>query len=141
MSRELIASYYRAFNARDYPAMLELLAEDIAHDVNQGPRELGKERFERFLQRMDECYREELVDLVIMADASHTRFAAEFTVLGSYLKADAGLPEARGQGYKLPAGAFLTVKDGQITRVTTYYNLSDWLAQVSLEGASVRGGT
>jgi steroid delta-isomerase-like uncharacterized protein len=138
MSRELIASYYRAFNARDYAAMLALLADDVAHDVNQGLRELGKERFASFLQRMDECYREQLSDLLIMADASNTRFAAEFTVLGSYLKADAGLPEAHGQRYTLPAGAFLTVEAGKIGRVTTYYNLSDWLAQVSLEGASAR---
>jgi steroid delta-isomerase-like uncharacterized protein len=131
MSRELIASYYRAFNARDYSAMLALLSDDVAHDVNQGPRELGRDRFASFLQRMDECYREELVDLVIMADPEAERFAAEFTVLGSYLKADAGLPDAHGQRYTLPAGAFLSVRNGKITRVTTYYNLSEWLAQVS----------
>jgi steroid delta-isomerase-like uncharacterized protein len=131
MSRELIASYYRAFNARDYPAMLALLSDDVAHDVNQGPRELGRDRFASFLQRMDECYREELVDLVIMEDPAAERFAAEFTVLGSYLKADAGLPDAHGQRYTLPAGAFLCVREGKITRVTTYYNLSEWLAQVS----------
>jgi steroid delta-isomerase-like uncharacterized protein len=135
MSRELIASYYRAFNARDYAAMLELLADDVAHDVNQGPRELGRDRFASFLQRMDACYREQLTDLVIMADASQTRFAAEFTVLGTYLKADAGLPEARGQRYTLPAGAFLSVHADKITRVTTYYNLSDWLTQVAGAGA------
>lgn len=131
MSRELIASYYRAFNARDYSAMLALLSDDVAHDVNQGPRELGRARFATFLQRMDECYREELVDLVIMGDPAGERFAAEFTVLGTYLKADAGLPDAHGQRYTLPAGAFLSVHAGKITRVTTYYNLSEWLAQVS----------
>jgi hypothetical protein len=30
----------------------------------------------------------------------------------------------------LPAGAFLEVAGGRITRITTYYNLQDWLAQV-----------
>ena len=131
MSNELIASYYSAFNARDYASMLSLLSEDVAHDVNQGGRELGRERFAAFLSRMDESYREQLLDLVVMGDATGTRFAAEFTVVGKYLKADAGMPPARGQMYRLPAGAFLSAEAGRITRVTTYYNLQDWLAQVS----------
>ena len=135
MSRELIETYYRAFNERDYPAMLATLADDVAHDVNQGPREIGLAHFNTFLHRMDECYREQLVDLVIMADDSGTRFATEFTVVGRYLRSDAGLPEAHGQRYQLAAGAFLSVRDGKIARVTTYYNLSDWLAQVSGESA------
>jgi hypothetical protein len=30
----------------------------------------------------------------------------------------------------LPAGAFFELKDGKISRVTNYYNLNDWIAQV-----------
>ena len=41
------------------------------------------------------------------------------------------LPEARGQKYVLPGGAFFTLKGGRITRITTYYNLQDWIRQVS----------
>jgi len=52
-------------------------------------------------------------------------------VNGTYLNTDAGLPEANGQTYKLPGGSFFDVQAGQITRVTTYYNLADWLRQVS----------
>jgi len=44
---------------------------------------------------------------------------------------DEGLPEAKGQRYSLPAGSFLTLRDGRITRITTYYNLADWMRQVS----------
>jgi steroid delta-isomerase-like uncharacterized protein len=131
MSSELIASYYSAFNARDYEAMLGLLSDDVIHDVNQGGRETGRSAFAAFLARMDRSYREQLVDVTIMGDPSGTRFAAEFTVVGAYLEADAGMPAAHGQHYRLPAGAFLAVRDGKITRVTTYYNLADWLAQVS----------
>lgn len=133
MSRELIETYYRAFNARDYPAMLATLADNVAHDVNQGPREIGIAHFNTFLRRMDECYREQLLDLVIMADPTETRFAAEFTVVGTYLRGDPGLPAAHGQSYKLHAGAFLSVHNGKITRVTTYYNLNEWLSQVAGE--------
>lgn len=130
MSRELIESYYRAFNAGDRPAMLALLTEDVAHDINQGKRESGKTAFSAFLKHMDDCYREQLADMVIMGSPDNTRFAAEFTVLGEYLKTDSDLPPAQGQRYRLPAGAFLEVRAGKISRVTTYYNLQDWLAQV-----------
>jgi steroid delta-isomerase-like uncharacterized protein len=130
MSRELIESYYRAFNAGDRPGMLALLTDDVAHDINQGKRESGKAAFAAFLKHMDDCYREQLADIVIMGNPEGTRFAAEFTVLGEYLKTDSDLPSAQGQRYRLPAGAFIDVRAGKISRVTTYYNLQDWLAQV-----------
>ena len=130
MSRDLIERYYRAFNQGDRAGMLALLTDDVAHDVNQGARELGKAAFSKFLQRMDTCYREQLQDIVIMGNPEGTRFAAEFLVLGEYLRTDTGLPPATGQRYRLPAGAFIEVKDGQISRVTTYYNLQEWLTQV-----------
>lgn len=130
MTTQLIQSYYDAFNRRDYAGMLALISDDVVHDINQGEREVGRALFEKFLKKMDTAYREKLDDVVVMADASGTRFAAEFTVHGEYLQADPGFPEAHGQTYKLPAGAFLEVAGAKIRRVTTYYNLQDWLAQV-----------
>lgn len=130
MTIRLIREYYDAFNRRDYPAMLALLAPDVHHDINQNSRETGKDKFASFMQRMDQAYREEIRDLVVMADETGRRFAAEFLVLGKYLQADPGFPDANGQSYKLPAGAFFELEGGLITRVTTYYNLQDWLAQV-----------
>ena len=44
---------------------------------------------------------------------------------------DQVLAPARGQRYVLPGGAFFEVRDGRIARVTNYYNLQDWIAQVS----------
>jgi steroid delta-isomerase-like uncharacterized protein len=130
MSVQLIEAYYRAFNARDYDGMLALLSDDVAHDVNQGGREEGKDTFAKFLERMDRTYREQLVDIVVLGDGNDSRFAAEFTVIGKYIATDPGFIEARGQSYRLPAGTFFEVDSGLITRVTTYYNLKDWLEQV-----------
>lgn len=127
----LIKRYYAAFNAGDAAAMLACLADDVAHDVNQGARQQGKPAFAAFLAHMDRCYHEQLADIVIMADDDGTRAAAEFTVHGTYLVADDGLPPAHGQTYTLPAGAFFAIANGRITRVTVYYNLEDWIAQVS----------
>jgi steroid delta-isomerase-like uncharacterized protein len=79
---------------------------------------------------MARCYREELRDIVIMVSTDGARAAAEFQVHGAYLAQDNGLPPARGQRYALPAGAFFSLKDGRISRVTMYYNLQEWLRQV-----------
>ncbi len=128
----MVRAYYAAFNAGDRAAMLGLLAEDVVHDVNQGGRRQGKEAFRAFMAQMDAAYEERLDDLVVMVEGSGTRAAAEFTVLGRYLRTEPGLPEARGQVYRLPAGSFLEVREGKIRRVTTYYNLQDWIAQVSV---------
>lgn len=127
----LLRAYYAAFNAGDRAAMCALLSPDVAHDVNQGGRRTGLAAFRAFLSQMDAAYEERLEDIVVMADATGTRAAAEFSVVGRYIRSEPGLPEARGQGYRLPAGAFLAIEAGRITRVTTYYNLQDWIAQVS----------
>lgn len=127
----LVAGYYAAFNRGDREAMLALLADDVAHDLNQGARETGKAAFAAFMARMDASYRERLEDIAVMTSADGTRAAAEYVVHGLYHHTDAGLPEARGQAYVLPGGAFFDIRDGRIARVSNYYNLEDWIAQVS----------
>lgn len=130
-AKDLITAYYAAFNAGDAPGMLAQLAQDVRHDINQGETQTGIEAFAAFLAEMERCYRETLTDIVILTDASGTRAAAEYVVHGTYLASSEGLPAARGQNYVLPGGAFFAIANGKITRVTNYYNLPDWLAQVS----------
>lgn len=128
-TKDIISTYYAAFNRGDTDEMCALVTPDVAHHVNEGDIRHGLEAFRAFSAHMTACYKENLTDLVIFANAD--RGAAEFTVNGAYLADDDGLPAATGQTYKLPGGAFFTIKDGKISRVTTYYNLSDWIAQVS----------
>ncbi|MGP6086492.1 ketosteroid isomerase-related protein [Antarctobacter jejuensis] len=130
-AREIVARYFEAFNAGDVPGMLDCLSEDVAHHVNEGQVRVGKPLFEAFCRHMSRCYREELTEMVIFASADGTRAAAEYVVNGTYLETDEGLPEAAGQSYCLPAGSFFSLKDGKISRVVTYYNLADWVRQVS----------
>lgn len=130
-ARETLRRYFQAFNDGDTDAMLAELTDDIAHHVNEGKIRQGKELFRQFCDHMSACYKEELTDMVIFASDDGARAAAEFTVNGTYLATDAGLPEATGQNYKLPGGSFMELRDGKISRVTTYYNLADWVAQVS----------
>jgi len=126
----LIESYYAAFNRGDWTAMLGHLADDVVHDLNQGPRETGRDAFTAFLARMDRCYSEQLRDIVVASTPDGARAAAEYVVHGVYKVADDGLPPAHGQKYVLPGGAFFDIRDGRIARVTNYYNLEDWLRQV-----------
>lgn len=130
-AKEIIAAYYDAFNRQDMNAFLGLLTDDVAHDINQGERQTGKDVFASFMDKMNRSYRERLTDIVIMESGDGTRGAAEFTVNGEYLATDEGLPEAKGQKYVLPAGAFFDIRDGKVARISNYYNLNDWIAQVS----------
>jgi conserved hypothetical protein, steroid delta-isomerase-related len=135
-SLALIEAYYDAFNRGDRETMLALLSDDIAHDLNQGARETGKPAFAAFMARMDRHYRERLHDIVVTVGDGGRRAGAEYTVHGEYLTTDAGLPEANGQRYVLPGGAFFEIADAadgtlRIARVTNYYNLQDWISQVA----------
>jgi steroid delta-isomerase-like uncharacterized protein len=129
-AKDIISAYYDAFNRQDMDAFLGLLTDDVAHDINQGERQTGKDVFRGFMDKMNRSYRERLTDIVIMESADGTRGAAEFTVNGEYLATDEGLPEAAGQKYVLPAGAFFEIRDGKVARISNYYNLNDWIAQV-----------
>ena len=126
----LIQRYYDVFNGGDRAVFLQLLAGDVVHDINQGGSEQGKEAFRTFLERMDRCYREEVQELVVMASEDGARGAAEFYIQGAYIATDEGLPPATGQTYRLRVGAFFEIKNGLVARITNYYNLQDWMAQV-----------
>jgi steroid delta-isomerase-like uncharacterized protein len=129
-TERLVRAYYDAFNAEDEAGFFALLSDDVVHDINQGDREMGKAAFKSFWARMSRCYKETLTDIVVLTEPGGTRAAAEFVVHGEYIAADEGLPPARGQKYTLSAGAFFSIRDGKIARVSNYYNLPDWIAQV-----------
>lgn len=128
---DIVQHYYQAFNRQDWEGMLALLSDHIRHEVNQGEPRIGIDLYRSFLQHMDECYAETLTDMVFFTEPSGKRVAVEFTVNGIYKKTDGDLVPAKGQQYVLPAGAFLEVHNGKITRVTTYYNLPLWIKLVS----------
>jgi steroid delta-isomerase-like uncharacterized protein len=130
-TEKLIRRYYDAFNRGDIDGMVACVSDDVIHDVNQGERRVGKDRFHAFCARMAHHYKERLEDTVVMTTPDGRRAGAEFNVHGTYLETDPGLPPASGQSYVLPAGAFFEIRGGKIARITTYYNLTDWIVQVS----------
>jgi steroid delta-isomerase-like uncharacterized protein len=127
----LIQAYYTFFNQGNFAEFLNLLSEDVIHEINQGEVQIGKAAFSQFMDHMNRCYQEQVKDLCIMVDANGQRAAAEFMIEGVYIKTDAGLPEAKNQKYSLQVGAFFAIANNKITRITNYYNLNDWLKQVN----------
>ncbi len=130
-SLEIVKQYYACFNNKDWAGMLALLHPEVRHEPNQGEPRIGIELFTEFLQHMDESYEETLTEMVFFDEPTGERVAVEFVVNGIYKKGEEGLPEAHNQTYILPAAAFLGLKDGKISRVTTYYNLPLWIQLVS----------
>ncbi len=126
---KLIREYYERFNRREIEPFIDLFTEDVIHEINQGEVEIGKDLFSTFMERAFSYGRERVVDLKIFADA--TRASAEFFVEGTYEKTCEGMPPANGQKFRLRCGAFFEFEGEKIHRVTTYYNLNDWIAQVS----------
>ncbi len=131
---DLVRAYYASFNAGDLEAFLALLTDDVVHGISQGGQEVGKPAFRAFMAHMSRCYRERIEDVVVMTEPGGTRAAAEFVVHGTYIATDpgvpAGTPPASGQTYVLPAGAFFTLRDGKISRISNHYSLPDWVRQV-----------
>lgn len=125
----LIHAYFEAFNRGDVEGQLATLHPEIVHEINEGGAEVGREAFRKFKAHMDTCYREQVRDLVVMANGS--RGAAEFIVDGEYLVTDGDLPAATGQRYSIPAAIFAEERDGLIGRMTSYYNLKGWIAAIS----------
>jgi steroid delta-isomerase-like uncharacterized protein len=132
----IVRAYYSAFNAGDVDGFLDLLTDDVVHGISQGDEERGKAAFRSFLEVMNRCYREEIRDLVVLTEPTGTRAAAEFQVHGVYLATDPGAPAstpaAANQTYVLPAGAFFTLRNGKIARISNHYNLRDWIRQVTI---------
>lgn len=129
--QDIISQYYARFNAGDYEGMLALLSDDVLHEPSQGEPRQGKQKFREFLAHMESCYKEQVIDPVIMGTVDGTRAAAEFMLQGSYLKTDGDLPPARGQQYALRVGAFFELRQGLIARVSNHYNLQHWLQQIA----------
>jgi steroid delta-isomerase-like uncharacterized protein len=127
---ELLRVYYDAFNRGDSRAMLDLLADDVVHEPSQGTVRKGKYAFLQFLDHMNRCYKEEVIDPVFLSSVNGIHGAAEFVLSGTYLQTDGDLPTASGQNYHLRVGAFFEIAEGKITRVSNHYNLADWLIQI-----------
>jgi steroid delta-isomerase-like uncharacterized protein len=106
-AQEIIAAYLAAFNRGDWPGMLALLADDVAHDINQGATQHGKPAFATFLDHMARCYREELRDIVIMAGPDGSRRRRNFGLKDNIWPPMKGCRRPRASAIPCPPGRFM----------------------------------
>lgn len=130
-AKQLIERYLAALNAGDHEAMLACLADDVVHDLAEGGREIGKDKFRWALGLEARHFRETVSDIAILTGEGGGRAAAEVTVRGTYIATRPGLPAADGQSYSLLAGIFFEIDDGVFSRVTEYRDLDGWKAQLA----------
>lgn len=129
-AESIIHAYYQALNEKDMISFFDLLSDDVVHDVNEGVQEHGKTAFRFFMNRVNRNYDEQISDVSIMLDNACNKAAAEFMVEGRYLESEFSLPDAKGQYYKIKGGTFFELRDNLIVRVTSYYNLAEWVKQI-----------
>ena len=75
MSDRVLSDYYAAFNRGDSAAMLALLTDDVVHEPSQGAVRNGKAAFAEFLDHMNRCYSETVIEPVFLTSADGTRAA------------------------------------------------------------------
>lgn len=130
-TKQLIEKYYEAIMAQDLVGFLSLLSDNVIHDINQGPTEVGKPLFKQFMQRIFEYDKETFKDFIILISPDGKYAATRFKTAGKYTKSTEGCPPAKGQKWEIPVTSFFEIENDQISRVTVHYNMQEWIAQVS----------
>lgn len=129
--KDIAKTYFDAFNAKDIDGMLACLSDDVEHHPNGGEIRTGKDNFRQFCKYMALCYDETLVDMVLFESGGGANVTAQYIVKGTYLQTDGMLPLAQGQKYTLPCKSHFLIENGLISKVATFYDIDQWLKQVS----------
>lgn len=129
-SEDLIRKFFKHLNAEEWREASLLLSDQILHDINQGPRVIGREPFLKYLVETARYYKEVVSDVFVLSSEDGSRGSAEFYVHGEYLKTHGLLPKAHGQRYEGFHGVFFEIEDQQISRFSHYFNYQSFLEQL-----------
>ena len=137
MSRQntesIIKTYLDAANHDDATAIIALMHDDVAFDINQSTRQIGIDNLRLLLATKSAHCKEQLADAVIFSSEDGSRGAAEFTWKGSYIATIEGFPKANGQRFSMQAGLFFEIEDQKITRISSHRDMQEWVRQISKE--------
>jgi steroid delta-isomerase-like uncharacterized protein len=128
---DIVKKYYAAYNAGDAQAEAALMSESVLHESNQGKSTVGRKHYLEFSQSGKDSYKEKCTNIEYFTGANPENVLAESTVVGHYVKSVDGYPKAKNQRYQLRVVESFEVKNGQITRLSTFYNEQDWIRQIS----------
>lgn len=131
-TKQLVQDYYTALNNKDMNQFFALMDPNVIHDINQGGSERGIPKFKKFMELSNNSFNEKLTNIIIMVSDDGKHAAATWVDHGTYFKDYPGMTtKAKNQKYVLPGGHFFDIDKGAISRVTTYYNATDFMKQIS----------
>lgn len=131
MSNQIIKQYYDAILEQSVPNFLNLLSEDVVHEINQGDTEVGKSKFKTFMEQQFSYGEIEINDLIILSSQDGKYGFSRYLCSGKHVKNVEGYPPATGQHWKIPVVTYFTINNNKISHVAVYYNQKDWINQVS----------
>lgn len=131
LANKLVQNYYDAIAAKDLSLFLELLTDDVVHEINQGLVEKGKALFKTFMEKQFSCGDQHIQNLIVFSSPDGKYATSRFTCSGKYTKSESGYPLATGQFWEIPVVSYFEIRENQFSHVAVYYNLADWINQVS----------
>ena len=126
----ILREFFNHCNRQEWQEACSLLHDQVLHDINQGPRVIGREPFLKYLVEMARYYQEKVSQVFILASDDGSRGSVEFYVHGTYLKTHGLLPKASGQPYEGFHGVFFEIENNQISRFSHYFNFQSFLEQL-----------
>lgn len=130
-AHNIIENYYTAVKAQDLPKFLNLLSDNVVHEINQGDTETGKALFKTFMENQFSSGKINIKDLIILTSPDGKYATSRFICSGTYTKTAKGYPPAKNQHWEIPVVSFFQIHDGKISHVAVYFNDKEYLKQLS----------
>jgi steroid delta-isomerase-like uncharacterized protein len=128
-------AFFDHFNAHDLDAIGQLQANDFKSEAAGGAGPMNKEQDRMYLQNFLTAFPDlhfEVTLAVAQGDHVVINWAASGTHNGPLGTPSGGAIEQTGKKATVPGSSTYQIKDGQITRSATYFDMAGLLGQLGL---------
>lgn len=130
-TRQIIANFYKYFNASELDKLYSLISDDFEHELNYDGIEKGKKAFIKHIAANKMHFDEHIGNYTIMLSDDGHSATTKFIVKGKYISTDdSGIP-ANGQNYELDVINYFEIKNGLIVKGRAYFDQNAWASQMS----------
>lgn len=127
-NQKIVAAYYAAYNKQDITGQIALMAPEFKHFQNSGKVEIGTDAYRKYTAAVYTEVKEEVYQIDYIVGQDPMQIAAQSRARGEYFQ-NPDIKTQR-QKYDIPLAEFFEVRDGKITKLSTYYNELEWENQV-----------
>ena len=124
-------AYYLAYNAEDIEGQIKLMTDNVVYHSNSDKIRTGADAYRKYTAGLFQEIDEKCIDIKYFVDENQGIVTAQSRAEGKYVTSSEGLPKAKGQKYNIPVVEVFEIKDGKITKLSTYYNEDLWKTQIS----------